>query len=410
VLSLLAAASFGNLVRLGIVRMQAGLRGLVMTSFNADLVADAFNQAGCRPLYCYLTNRSRDEYAYPVETVSSDAELVSIIRRRSMAGELDFFFPTSTDDKWTELCSRIYWEMEATACRYVGHRPGTLKLFLDKVAAKELCVHQEIPTPNWTTDPQEMASMLGAASSGVVCKPRFGMSGRGQFVSLEPLSEPERFADYFFEDLIEGIEFSANVLCLPAGTMHFPLMVKGWTGPTAAHALDKPRFIAPCYSPEFFGFVGRICERLGRLSNACGWLDCEFILSDDRLYLIEVNARYSGCVRACYLATGINPYAVHLDMLRSRPGGSCFSASQCVVELPIVKTTEAPTTGVFLQRSAGRSRSFGRAICHGATLTDIRHRLRSMECIDFEQLDDVENAIAAFRLMSDSFCVAEGLA
>ena len=60
-----------------------------------------------------------------------------------------------------------------------------------------------------------------------------------------------------------------------------------------------------------------IVETIAKNLQGNGWFDIELLVAKDKIYLMEINARYSGITKLNYISTGVNPYQVALDSLVS---------------------------------------------------------------------------------------------
>jgi predicted ATP-grasp superfamily ATP-dependent carboligase len=386
--------------------MMLAPRGLVIGGANRELVAEAFDRVGAHPTFCLVGERPVRNHPHRIEYVATRDAIATEVQTKLSKNEIDFVFPASQNDDWASLNAALYSTLHGTRCRYFGHSPATLDLFLDKVSTKELCLKLQIATPAWALT-QEDKDRLLAKTPALLAKRRRGTSGEGQIL-LTPDSPDVDMTDgqYFFEEIVDGIEFTASLLVGPCTIAHYPLMVKGRTGAGIPHALEKPRIIADCYPPCFHELTYAVCDALARETGANGWLDCDFILTSDQLHLIEVNARYSGCTHACFLATEVNPYELHLrSSLGSLSGAFEIGQKRLVIELPVSEMPCRSDPGTSFQRHSRIRGSVGRTAVYGASLSEAFRRASSIEFITAKDwIRCIESDIRAFYEMASAYC------
>ena len=125
-----------------------------------------------------------------------------------------------------------------------------------------------------------------------------------------------RFNDGYFEEFIDAMEVSVNVFSRNGRHTFFPPVYKGKTSLDLTHPLEKVRVVTS-WDVERNKTIKPIVETIAKNLQGNGWFDIELLVAKDKIYLMEINARYSGITKLNYISTGVNPYQVALDSLVS---------------------------------------------------------------------------------------------
>jgi biotin carboxylase len=199
------------------------------------------------------------------------------------------------------------------------------------------------------------------------------ISAHGSYAHLDFTEGP-----YLLEQFIGGNEVSVNVFATKDGLCSLPIMLKGPTRPDNVHALDRVRIILPQYDTTLHTAIMKACTQLCRALNPNGWLEFEFVLARDELYLIEINARYSGTTRAGHLATGVSPYRVALDYALNGTMPSDIPALRFVVELPLAEALMPTSEDDYIMYCSSRPRPgrLGRQIMIANSLDELLAKIQ----------------------------------
>ena len=200
----------------------------------------------------------------------------------------------------------------------------------DKFKTKKFFKQYNIDTPNYFIA-DNFKELLKKIKNGsleldfpIVLKQSTGQAGKNIKIAknLEEIMEYSlEFDKAIFEEYIEGSEISIEVLAYKNKDKKefIPLapVYKGETTKEGIHPLNKLRF-APC---EIEGlnndYIKKIATKIAKSLDCEGTIDIDLIYSksQDKLFVIEINARPSGTRYLTASTTGINPLIKLVDMV-----------------------------------------------------------------------------------------------
>ncbi|WP_316163861.1 ATP-grasp domain-containing protein [Bradyrhizobium sp. SZCCHNRI20481] len=358
--------------------------GIITGDHNLDMVERAFGERGLAPARIELclsksgSPRRADGGCFYDETSFIEAIVSSCDTRRPVC-----VLSNCIDDDATVVESQLVELLSARAIPFVAHPHRTASIALDKWRTKELCHALGIATPKGyvANSAEEFRADFFAGDDLVVCKRVNGSAGddqkmipaRGSFAHLDFTAGP-----YLMEQFIRGHEVSVNVFATKDGLCPMPIMLKGPTRPDNVHALDRVRIIPPQYDGTLHTAVVTACRQLCSALDPNGWLEFEFVVARNELYLFEINARYSGTTRAAHLATGVNPYRIALDYALNGTMPSEFPASHFVAELPMTEILTPAPDDDYIMYSSSRPRPgrLGRQIMVASSLDELLAKIR----------------------------------
>jgi carbamoyl-phosphate synthase large subunit len=190
----------------------------------------------------------------------------------------------------------------------------TARMCFDKVATADLLAELDIPGPRtWSLAASARIALDdGGLDFPVVVKDRFGGASHGVSFATDA-AELEvalaRSPSAVVQEALAGVEHSLDVLTGLDGEVR-SVVVKQKRSMRAGET-DQAVTV---YHP---GAVD-VGLRLGRALRAYGPLDVDIFIDDDRVAVLELNARFGGAYPAAHLAGADFPGRI-LDMARGRP-------------------------------------------------------------------------------------------
>jgi D-alanine-D-alanine ligase-like ATP-grasp enzyme len=177
-----------------------------------------------------------------------------------------------------------------------------IEIGLDKLKQKIFLEQNFIPTAKYYSD----ITKTTCAESGLVKKYRYGTQAEGHTldISRSGASDEEFF---FFENFIDGVEYSVNVYSSSRGNFIFPVVYKGntqrdLTPPYGRMRIVDPEFQYTQVAKEMKALSAQIAGQL--CSN--GFLEVEFIVDEwSRPLVLEINPRVSGTLRMSAMADNV---------------------------------------------------------------------------------------------------------
>lgn len=187
--------------------------------------------------------------------------------------------------------------LDAVGCPYQGSGPAGSFLALNKNAAKALFTTANIPTPRWQliTDPGTKVTL----PVPLFVKPNLGGSSLGMSLVRHEAELPEALGKVFsmggeplVEELTPGIELTCGIL----DETPLPLiMIRPKAGSAFFDYENKydangAEEICPApVSPELTATIQDLALRAHKTLGLRGYSRADFIVADDKPYLLEVN-------------------------------------------------------------------------------------------------------------------------
>jgi len=223
---------------------------------------------------------------------------------------------------------------------FIGPKRAAFEIFGDKLKTKQLCDFLNISRPEYRivengeqdfsewNGPSLVKSVVGqGAGIGQTFLPEIGGAVPSRMSTCRPS---------YVEKFIPGLEISINLVAADEDIFVYPSLAKGFTFDQETHPIKRQRVVL---SRDIDAALQPLVEAAVCLVKAAGFegiLEAEFIVASDRSYLIEVNPRNSGSLRAVWYATGINPYKLLLTDGPKR-GVSHIPKRNNTMELPLLR-------------------------------------------------------------------------
>jgi len=189
--------------------------------------------------------------------------------------------------------------LEAAAIEYCGSDAAASRLCMDKVAAKEIAVEQQVSTPDWVTfdaaDKPLADDVIEALGASLVVKPVDQGSSVGLHFSEHrsalgvALSQIHK-GKWLIEQRISGRELTVGLLGGKAMGVVEIVSSSGVYDYKAKYTPGSTEYRYPAELPP--GVEVEMRCHAERLFAACGCRDfarIDFLLDDRRLYFLEVN-------------------------------------------------------------------------------------------------------------------------
>ncbi|WP_051261636.1 D-alanine--D-alanine ligase family protein [Desulfovibrio inopinatus] len=253
------------------------------TIVQAQAVANALREAGHTVFFCHF-----------------ELDLTAVAKTiRALSADLVFNFVEGAGGK-AHLSHLAPLVLEEEGVAFTGAGSRAMYLSTDKLTAKELLAHSDLPTPAWVTVESlrraNSASMIDRfdAERRFILKSVFEHASKGlddgcvlqaaSSMLLETALEEKRASQggrNFAEEYIHGREFNVSVIDTPDGPRALPvaeIVFRGFSGPVAIVGYeakwDEASF-AYHNTPRRYDFNeddAVLIENLKRLSLACGRL------------------------------------------------------------------------------------------------------------------------------------------
>lgn len=253
-------------------------------------------------------------------------------------------------------------ELVALALREQGARvtsqsTAAVRAGMDKVVQKRALEEEGIPTPLWGeggTTPAEPRRTL--------VKMRSSTQSRGLrwWTEEDRGNEADEVVEAYWEEYVDGMEYSVVVHRSPAGSLCFPAVWKGATSSELVPPWRRLR-VVPGPSPDVRSHLDSTAIRVAELFDIHGLSEVEFIVTESgTAYVTDVNPRVSGTARLVAMATGLPIFDSALPDLVD---ADRLDASLCAAEVPYEGTP-------FVSGSAVAT---SRITCAGPTWQGVRH-------------------------------------
>ncbi len=158
---------------------------------------------------------------------------------------------------------------------------------------------------------QALEYLRSSNSKGVVVKRRAGTEGQGvkaaySAEALEAIRLEDNHADLIFQPLLEGVEYSVNLIAHGERAKIYAPICKGPNPGFKAHPAKRlRRFPAPVSAAKAQRLMD-LAAAYAALIKARGLLEVEFLETDEGIYLVEVNPRLSATLRMAIAGSGEN--------------------------------------------------------------------------------------------------------
>jgi|ERR1043165_4168137 predicted ATP-grasp superfamily ATP-dependent carboligase len=310
------------------------------------------------------------------------------VRLEILRREVDIVVSSVTRDSYAAVDSRLEPMIDALGVSFVGPSERAVEICCDKLKTKLMCKLLMVEAPRYwePQTPRALDALLDAADSTMLLKGRRGIgAGIGQTVlSRNCRIDDASLNSCFVEECVSGIEVSKNVVSRPDGqVLLYPPVIKGSTDQGGSHPLERVRFVAPGMFGAIDEIISDICVSIVRYLGYRGVMEVEFVIRHDKCYLLEINPRVSGTLRAAWFATLVNPYSFLLarpapcEMVTHAP------AVRWAVEEPLMAPIEAGPSGRetdwFIDVFAlPVGRQYGKFLLSGPSIVETVRRRREL--------------------------------
>jgi predicted ATP-grasp superfamily ATP-dependent carboligase len=219
-------------------------------------------------------------------------DLPDAIDRISTRHRFDLFVPTSGA------------ELLSPPLPLLGTPPDRIARFLDKLDTQHFFESLDVPVPR----------ILPEGEYPAMVKPRSGAGGwrnavigsDGELTAWKSLYQD---VPYIRQEVIGGIP--ASVCCIATGSRAMAVttneqILRG----SGESAFGFSGSITPFDHP-LRGEMIAIAERIAAASGCRGTIGIDFVVSDDRAVVIEINPRFQGTVDTVEMACGCNLFDLH---------------------------------------------------------------------------------------------------
>jgi biotin carboxylase len=256
--------------------------------------------------------------------------------------DLNILFSTAGNDRHSSMDALIANEISEKNILYIGPSKEAAEICFSKSRTKEYFTKLQITTPRYRliNFPNELYK-LDELQFPLIRKEDRGWSGfkMNYFNNDNELTNIIDSLSYpsIFEEYVEGEEYTVNLLKWNNVISEFPIIYKGETK-LNQHPLMKAR-ITPCkIDPLIEKKMYNIAKELANEIDIDGWIDFDFIYSkkDEKVYILEINSRFSGSTRILSKCTRQNPYNLLLgEALGNLSLENSYNAKLFSLEIPI---------------------------------------------------------------------------
>jgi predicted ATP-grasp superfamily ATP-dependent carboligase len=200
----------------------------------------------------------------------------------------------------------------------------------DKVLVKQLLEQAGLPTPRWAPD----APPASWRARGLR-KRRDGTQSQGLGWATDV---GNRTDDRYWEEYLDGVEYSVVLFREDGRTITFPPVWKGATRPDLLPPWRRLR-VCPVPTPDvgLVDLLVDVAKHAAAILDVWGFAEVEFIVAGATPYVIEVNPRISGTVRLVAMATGVPVFRTAvLQTIEGDPPAVAFAAELPHAGAPVV--------------------------------------------------------------------------
>lgn len=266
-------------------------------------------------------------------------EVINILQKRS----IDFILSNASTDYQAILNSQIGTEAHNLYnVLFLGHSVETTLLFSNKYETKLLLEKNNILTPKYTYCSSKKQLLRECEEIGfpLIVKSLYGCAGKDQCIArnnieLENFVNTCKESDYIIEKFLDGLEVSIEVFKSKSSFLYLPPIYKSYTSLNGLHSLEKVRIFPYSFDHNLLEKAKMISEKIATLIPINGWLDIDAILVGEKLYVIEVNPRFSGVSRLIGMAMNVNPYEIMLQTYLENAMNFNDNLSGVSIEVPI---------------------------------------------------------------------------
>ncbi len=202
-------------------------------------------------------------------------------------------------------------------------RLDMILLGIDKVKMKSFFNKYAIRTPKWTENNDTI-------DGSYLMKDRYGTAAEG--ISYKTNNSRE-YRGKYLEEYKEGVEYSVNVFRNHNKELTFyPVVWKGETNAKLIPPYKRLRVVGP-YKKKFEALVKKLYKVSRKVCNSVdnyGFIELEFIVSNEEVLLLEINPRVSGTLRVSSMACGFNTFDNYLDEKK----GAVLKPNKIAIEFP----------------------------------------------------------------------------
>lgn len=228
---------------------------------------------------------------------------------------------------------------------------------LDKVLQKRLLEWAELAVPKWGIGDGNLPEI-----SEILCKQRDSTQSRG----IEWYGDGTRGdTNCYWEEFVEGAEYSVVLFRDSGGTLVFPVVWKGRTRRDLLPPWQRLRTVPSGLPHALETQLQDAAERIGDLIEAWGFVEVEFIVpTDGEPVVTDVNPRICGTLRIAAMAALVPVFreSPTIDGVK-RPSQALFAA-------------EIPYNGEPLSEPGMVATS--RLTCSGHTPGDVKRKIAAV--------------------------------
>lgn len=330
-------------------------KGLITRWDRIDLIKKIFDKYDIEPILLQYGDRIKSS-DLPVNSffIKDYHHYLQLFFEKIKSNEVDFCISTVGYDNLVildsflkEYCDKIGIPFigQSTECAVICNNKWLTKSILNSSNIKSLdsqLIHNN----------SELISFLKNATGIFICKPLYGWSGKGQFIinsenfgidSTNSLKYP-----FIIEEFINAVEISIDIFTHDLHHIIYPPVYKGNTSIETKHALNRLRLFPYNWGRQIEDKIINCAKNIAVAVQSTGWLDIDMLLTENDLYVIEVNARFSGITRMISMVSELDPYEITLkaalgeqidDMIIHRNNGISFEVP-FYQKIPIIQNDQ----------------------------------------------------------------------
>lgn len=321
------------------------MNGLVTSSDREDMIKEAFEKKGIN-LFLYQLGEKKQITNIENNFFEKD-ELNYLNNFKNYLNEnnINFCISTVGYDNLILIDAQLK-NLFRNKELFLGQNFEATSVCYNKALTQAYLKLNEIETTDGTliTSKKELLEVINKKySDNYIVKKLKTWSGIGMIVCSRKELLENKNIEYpcFIEEFFEAKEVSVNVFSYKSDTIIYPMVYKGQTSLINSHSLSKIRIISKNIEAIDLSTEKKIIEianKISKILSSDGWFEIEFLVTTNKIMVMEINSRFSGTTRISYMATEINPYEISIDaLLKGKVDSEILNSKNVVVEFPFYK-------------------------------------------------------------------------
>jgi len=300
--------------------------------------------------------------------VSEKEKYFNKLKEVIIEDDIDFCISTSGYDELTVLDSFVGEICRIHNVNFIGQSYECSNICWDKWQTKEMLKLNEVSVLDnlLCENHSVLLKSIESFNTPIVIKNIKGISGKHQKVIFDK-KKLEGLSDLVYpvilEPFIEGTEYSIDIFSHNNKHIVYPPIYKGEvTTDNFSHPMLKLRVTPPPNKNELLNKLIEKGIRVSKAIKSTGWVNIDMIVSNNKIYVLEVNARFSGTTRITYMATEINPYKITLEAAIGKiDKDRVIESKNVAIEFPIYKKIKKHLPFVNIYYTSTHLPAIGRA-------------------------------------------------